>query len=99
MPLPRAAHGVARLQHRVFVFGGRHDASRLDDLYVLDMTSLVWTQSVTVCSILSLTVNTDHPKMDVFPHMTNASPRTSSSSTTQSVVLSNSTGCGIKNIR
>lgn len=34
VPLPRAAHAAAKLQHRVFVFGGRHDVSRLNDLIV-----------------------------------------------------------------
>lgn len=53
MPSPRAAHGAARLGRQVFVFGGRHDTQRLNDLYVLNMSDCVWTQWVfsffTVC--------------------------------------------------
>jgi len=46
VPSPRAAHGVARLGDQVFLFGGRHDATRLNDLYVLDMGDFIWTQYV-----------------------------------------------------
>ena len=45
MPSPRAAHGIAKLGRQVFVFGGRHDTTRLSDLYVIDMADLFWTRS------------------------------------------------------
>lgn len=44
VPSPRAAHGAAKLDRRVFVFGGRHDATRLNDLYVLHMSDFVWSR-------------------------------------------------------
>ena len=44
VPSPRAAHGAAKLGRQVFVFGGRHDATRLNDLYVLDMSNFIWTR-------------------------------------------------------
>ena len=44
MPSPRAAHAAAKLGRQVFVFGGRHDMTRLNDLYMLDMSDFVWTQ-------------------------------------------------------
>jgi len=45
VPSPRAAHGIAKLGRQVFVFGGRHDTTRLSDLYVIDMADLFWTRS------------------------------------------------------
>lgn len=44
IPSPRAAHGTAKLGRQVYVFGGRHDATRLNDLYVLDMSEFFWTR-------------------------------------------------------
>ncbi|XP_041352804.1 kelch domain-containing protein 2-like isoform X2 [Gigantopelta aegis] len=41
-PVPRAAHGAALAGSKLFVFGGRHDMSRRNDLHCLDMTSLTW---------------------------------------------------------
>lgn len=29
---------------KVFLFGGRHDLTRLNDLYVLDLKTFIWTQ-------------------------------------------------------
>jgi len=44
VPSPRAAHGVAKLGPRVYLFGGRHDATRLNDMYMLDMSDCTWTR-------------------------------------------------------
>lgn len=41
-PTPRAAHGAAKVGDRVFIFGGRHDTLRLNDLYVLDLRLMEW---------------------------------------------------------
>ncbi|KAH9404773.1 Kelch domain-containing protein 2 [Tyrophagus putrescentiae] len=44
VPIPRAAHAAACLGSRVFVFGGRNGGKRMNDMYVLDMRTMVWTQ-------------------------------------------------------
>jgi len=41
-PLPRAAHGVAVIEDCAFVFGGRHQDDRLNDLHKLDLLTLTW---------------------------------------------------------
>lgn len=41
-PLPRAAHGVAVIEDAAFIFGGRHQDERLNDLHRLDLTTLTW---------------------------------------------------------
>ncbi|UYV72481.1 G2E3 [Cordylochernes scorpioides] len=47
-PLPRAAHAAAILRgHLVFVFGGRHQLRRTNDLYCLDMETLKWSGNLT----------------------------------------------------
>lgn len=43
-PSPRAAHGSARVGRDVFIFGGRHDDQRLNDLYRLNLSTLNWSQ-------------------------------------------------------
>ena len=68
IPSPRAAHSVAKLGRQVFLFGGRHDTTRLNDLYLLDMSDFVWTRWVSVVCFLQLVgmqqiyafVSTDH---------------------------------------
>jgi len=42
VPSPRAAHAVTKLDDRVYLFGGRHNNHRLNDLYSLDITTLHW---------------------------------------------------------
>jgi len=42
-PLPRAAHAVAVVGDMAYVFGGRHQDHRLNDLHRLDLTTLTWT--------------------------------------------------------
>ncbi len=45
-PSPRAAASVALMRDTatVVLFGGRSGGDRLNDLYLLDMTALVWTK-------------------------------------------------------
>eukprot|EP00088_Acartia_fossae_P003322 TRINITY_DN11392_c0_g2_i1.p1 TRINITY_DN11392_c0_g2~~TRINITY_DN11392_c0_g2_i1.p1 ORF type:complete len:433 (+),score=52.91 TRINITY_DN11392_c0_g2_i1:56-1354(+) len=42
-PSPRACHSAALVRDKVYIFGGRHGAYRLNDLYCLDMRSHTWT--------------------------------------------------------
>jgi len=42
-PLPRAAMSAAIVGDRVYIFGGRHEATRRDDMNCLDMRTLEWT--------------------------------------------------------
>lgn len=51
VPSPRAAHGATRLGRRVFMFGGRHDTTRLNDLHMLDMSDFVWTKIIDNCGL------------------------------------------------
>lgn len=51
-PSARAAHSGALMGHNYYVFGGRDSRERLNDLYALDMRSLVWTQIATISSSL-----------------------------------------------
>ena len=45
IPSSRIEFEAAKLGSKVYLYGGRHDYNiRLDDLYVLDMNSLTWTQ-------------------------------------------------------
>lgn len=46
VPSPRAAAGECYVQdlNTVFLFGGRHDQGRLNDLYALNAHSFVWTK-------------------------------------------------------
>lgn len=46
VPSQRAAPGVAYVPdlHSVFLFGGRDESCRLNDLYRLDMFSMHWTK-------------------------------------------------------
>lgn len=43
-PSPRACHSVAIIQDKAYIFGGRHNEIRLNDLYSLDMRSHTWQQ-------------------------------------------------------
>ena len=43
-PSPRAAHTTFVCGDAVFLFGGRLVDERLNDLHVLDMRSMQWTQ-------------------------------------------------------
>ena len=43
VPCPRAAHAMSVVGHRAFLFGGRSEPRRLNDLYHLDLRSLQWT--------------------------------------------------------
>ncbi|KAL1435144.1 hypothetical protein MTO96_011076 [Rhipicephalus appendiculatus] len=42
-PVARAAHAAARINDQVFVFGGRHQQSRLNDIHRLDLDTMHWT--------------------------------------------------------
>ncbi|KAL1474795.1 hypothetical protein MTO96_037721 [Rhipicephalus appendiculatus] len=42
-PVARAAHAAARINDQVFVFGGRHQQSRLNDIHRLDLGTMHWT--------------------------------------------------------
>ncbi|CAC5418917.1 unnamed protein product [Mytilus coruscus] len=42
VPLPRAASAVARIGSVVFLFGGRHKTTRMNDLHFLDLETLTW---------------------------------------------------------
>lgn len=43
-PSPRAAHAAVRLGSNVFILGGRHSESRLNDLYSYNLETSIWTQ-------------------------------------------------------
>lgn len=43
-PSPRAALAGFQCQSRVYIFGGRLQENRLNDLYVLDMNSMSWSE-------------------------------------------------------
>ncbi len=43
-PSPRAALAGFRCRSRVFIFGGRLQETRLNDLYVLDLNSMSWSE-------------------------------------------------------
>uniref|UniRef100_A0A914V185 Uncharacterized protein n=1 Tax=Plectus sambesii TaxID=2011161 RepID=A0A914V185_9BILA len=53
IPSPRAAAVVVKLTDRnqVLLFGGRHNDLRLNDIFLLDMTSFVWTE-ITISSMV-----------------------------------------------
>lgn len=51
-PSARAAHAAAVLKDKVYIFGGRHDNHRLNDLHSLDMTLLTWSGELPVCGPL-----------------------------------------------
>ena len=42
-PLPRAAMSSAIIGDHVYIFGGRHEATRRADMHCLDMRTLEWT--------------------------------------------------------
>ncbi|KAK8778674.1 hypothetical protein V5799_019986 [Amblyomma americanum] len=41
-PVARAAHAAAQIGSQVFIFGGRHQQSRLNDIHRLDLDSMQW---------------------------------------------------------
>jgi N-acetylneuraminic acid mutarotase len=49
LPSARAAHAAAVLKDKVYIFGGRHDTQRLNDLHCLDMQTLTWSGEIHVC--------------------------------------------------
>ncbi|GFY46298.1 kelch domain-containing protein 1 [Trichonephila inaurata madagascariensis] len=42
LPSARAAHAAAVAQGKVYIFGGRHDVFRLNDMHCLDMKTMEW---------------------------------------------------------
>ncbi|XP_064600736.1 LOW QUALITY PROTEIN: kelch domain-containing protein 2-like [Liolophura sinensis] len=46
VPVARAAHAAARVDNRVFVFGGRNLEQRLGDLYELNLSTLTWSKEL-----------------------------------------------------
>ena len=44
VPSPRAAHAIAPVKDKAYLFGGRNGPVRLDDMYQLDMVTLTFTQ-------------------------------------------------------
>ncbi|KAK3914832.1 Kelch domain-containing protein 1 [Frankliniella fusca] len=45
-PSPRAAHAGDKCGHRIFISGGRLKTVRKNDLYVLDMDTMVWSGNI-----------------------------------------------------
>ncbi|XP_065309651.1 kelch domain-containing protein 2-like isoform X1 [Dermacentor albipictus] len=41
-PVARAAHAAAQIENLVFIFGGRHQQSRLNDIHRLDLDAMQW---------------------------------------------------------
>ncbi|XP_046336977.1 kelch domain-containing protein 2-like isoform X1 [Haliotis rufescens] len=52
VPLPRAAHGVAQLGDKVYLFGGRHLTARMNDLHCLDLSTLTWSGELTCSTVI-----------------------------------------------
>lgn len=48
LPSARAAHAAAVMQDKVYIFGGRHDNCRLNDLHCLDMKTMTWSGEIAV---------------------------------------------------
>ncbi|KAF8792617.1 Kelch domain-containing protein 2 [Argiope bruennichi] len=48
LPSARAAHAVAVMHGKVYIFGGRHDVFRMNDLHCLDMTTMSWSGEMAV---------------------------------------------------
>ncbi|XP_063426210.1 kelch domain-containing protein 1-like isoform X2 [Mytilus trossulus] len=42
VPLPRAASSAARIGSDVYLFGGRHKTTRMNDLHCIDLETLTW---------------------------------------------------------
>ncbi|RDD47007.1 Kelch domain-containing protein 2 [Trichoplax sp. H2] len=42
LPVPRAAHSCVKIGKKVYIFGGRFQERRRNDLFCLDMQSLTW---------------------------------------------------------
>lgn len=47
-PSPRAAHAAVQLGTKVYIFGGRSGTTRLNDLHVLDLSTMCWSGRLTV---------------------------------------------------
>ena len=43
-PSPRAAFAGFRISSRVYVFGGRLRETRMNDLYFLDLETMIWSE-------------------------------------------------------
>lgn len=54
-PTERAAHATALVGDVLYLFGGRHGAHRLNDLYTLDMARLHWSRSAVAAHALFCT--------------------------------------------
>lgn len=48
LPSARAAHAAAVMNEKVYIFGGRHDRFRLNDLHCLEMKTMNWSGEITV---------------------------------------------------
>lgn len=46
VPLPRAATAAALIASDVFIFGGRHKSTRMNDLHRLDLDTLTWSGEI-----------------------------------------------------
>jgi len=45
MPTPRSGHSSCIFENNMYVFGGKDDDNnKLNDLWKLDLTTLVWTE-------------------------------------------------------
>ena len=42
LPTPRAAHAGCKIMNKGYIFGGRHDTSRQNDMYCLDLDEYSW---------------------------------------------------------
>lgn len=45
-PTARAAHAAAVVNNKVYIFGGRHQRSRINDLHCLDMETMTWSGNI-----------------------------------------------------
>ncbi|GFS96499.1 kelch domain-containing protein 1 [Nephila pilipes] len=48
LPTARAAHAAAVLKGKVYIFGGRHDVFRMNDMHCLDMKTMHWSGEISV---------------------------------------------------
>lgn len=48
IPSARAAHTAVRFGSKVYIFGGRHSHTRLNDVHCLDLNSMAWSGSLYV---------------------------------------------------
>lgn len=52
LPAPRAAHAATLIKNTVYVFGGRHQNSRMNDLHCLNMDTMEWNGPLAVEGVL-----------------------------------------------